>query len=319
MQMVRVDIDRMFDDVTIGRPLAKGHRISVANHSPVSVGDKMRQPMLLHVLTPLPEVREFRCVESIASRRIDANPDMMKIDRNHRVDVLVTRGPHDDIGRLIVSVSIRSFGTVITGSFESFDSFLHDIGMKTDGAGFVYLAIKFLNLGFEPGENISAPFEGFKILDHRPRPFTKSFAGHNRRDTGRINDEERCRDASLDLIDRKIIDIVAHEMTGGLARRHDRLRKMLGRKLRLLQGADISFTKKSMHVGAKVPQAHASIAGRAPHDKFRHDIGERRIVVVKAFESHKSADESAWAISASSKRRAFTTWKPICSIAVMIC
>jgi hypothetical protein len=108
MQMVRVDIDRMFDDVTIGRPLAKGHR--VANHSPVPVGDKMRQPMFLHVLTPLPEVREFRCVESIASRRIDANPDMIKIDRNHRVDVLVTRGSHDDIGRLIVSVSICSFG-----------------------------------------------------------------------------------------------------------------------------------------------------------------------------------------------------------------
>ena len=81
MQMVRVDIDRMFDDVTIGRPLAKGHRISVANHSPVQFGDKMRQPMLLHVLTPPPEVREFRCVESIASRRIDANPDMMKAYR----------------------------------------------------------------------------------------------------------------------------------------------------------------------------------------------------------------------------------------------
>jgi hypothetical protein len=60
-------------------------------------------------------------------------------------------------------------------------------------------------------------------------------------------------------------------------------------------GEDCAFCKaqKSIHVGAKAPQAHASIAGRAPHDKFRHDIGERRIVVVKAFESHKSADERA--------------------------
>lgn len=66
---------------------------------------------------------------------------------------------------------------------------------------------------------------------------------------------------------------------------------MLGRKLFLLQGADIRVTKKTVHFGAQIPQAYASIAGRAPRDKLRHDIGERRIVVVEALEGDKRADE----------------------------
>ena len=73
----------------------------------------------------------------------------MKIDREHRIDVIVPRGPHDDIAAHCFRPIDISWNVIAPPVCQSFDSFPHDIGIKTDHALFVHLAVKALNLGFE--------------------------------------------------------------------------------------------------------------------------------------------------------------------------
>src|SRR5579875_604537 len=110
-------------------------------------------------------------------------------------------------------------------------SFPDDISIKTNRSRFVHLAVDTLNLGLETWEDIGALLEDFQVFNHRPCSFAEPFPRNDGRDARRIDNEERCRNAPLDLIDWQIIDIVAHEMPGGLARRHDHLRYMVWRKL----------------------------------------------------------------------------------------
>ena len=75
---------------------------------------------------------------------------------------------------------------------------------------------------------------------------------------------------AVDFADREIIDIVANQFARRLVRRHRRFGKMFGKKLRLLQRADVFAAEECMHVLAKIAQPQAAIAFRPR----RHEFGE---------------------------------------------
>src|SRR5262249_41789986 len=117
--------------------------------------------------------------------------------------------------------------------------FVHDIGMESDISGGIGLPIDALNLGLEAGKQIAAPFESFEVIDHRARLGAQTFARDDRGNPGRIHYKQCGGDATLDLVDRQIVDVVAYQVPCRLVRRHRRVWEMLGGELRPLQRADV--------------------------------------------------------------------------------
>ena len=83
-------------------------------------------------------------------------------------------------------------------------------------------------------------------------------AGNDGRDARRIDDEESRRDAPGELVERQVIDLVAHHSPHRLLRRHCRLGQMFRRELRPLQLADATSSIKGVHLGAEIAQAQAA-------------------------------------------------------------
>src|SRR6185437_267214 len=96
----------------------------------------------------------------------------------------------------------------------------YDISIEPDPSPLVDLAIEALDLRLEPREHVSALLEHLQIVYHRPRPRGQPLPGDDGRDPRRIDHPERGRDAAVELGQRQIVDVVAHQMARGLARRH---------------------------------------------------------------------------------------------------
>src|SRR5579863_7236287 len=100
--------------------------------------------------------------------------------------------------------SLRSWSVADISALWSFRtaSLTHHIGVEPDVPGGVDLAIDSLYLGVKTREGITTALEHLQIIDHGPRPRVEPLTGDDCRDAGRVDDEQRCGDASVDLADR---------------------------------------------------------------------------------------------------------------------
>src|SRR5579883_1581431 len=111
------------------------------------------------------------------------------------------------------------------------DLFGDHVGVKPDAAVLLDLAVDALDLDLEAREGVEALLEHQQVVDHRLGPLGEPFAGHDGGDAGRIDHERRGGDAAGDAIDRQVVDVVAGQGGGGIARRHRNLRQVLEREL----------------------------------------------------------------------------------------
>src|SRR6202044_1205197 len=93
-----------------------------------------------------------------------------------------------------------------------------DVSIKSNRSRFVDLAIEALGLGLEAREHVGALLEHLEIFDHWLGPLGQPFARNDGRDARRIDDEQGGRDAALQRRERQVVNVVAHQMAGGLAR-----------------------------------------------------------------------------------------------------
>ena len=121
--------------------------------------------------------------------------------------------------------------------------------MRPDAIDFLVDALDF---DVEAGEGVEAGFEHFEIVDHRLRPLGQSFARNDGGDAGGIDHERRRGNAAGDGVDRQIVDVVAHEIARGVARRHRDVGQMLGEELLRLQRADAGVAEEAVHVAAEI-------------------------------------------------------------------
>src|SRR5262245_51229998 len=118
----------------------------------------------------------------------------------------------------MASTSVSRDGRMMTGGLCSFGLsasiralFASHIGVETDVAVRFDFAVNALDLDVETGKRIETRFEHLEIVDHGLRSLGDPLARHDRCDAGWIDHEGRRRDTASDLVDGKILDIVAHQ------------------------------------------------------------------------------------------------------------
>src|SRR4051812_3544650 len=74
-----------------------------------------------------------------------------------------------------------------------------------------------------------------EVIEHRLRPIVTTFARDNDANARRINEIERRRDASLDLVERHIVDLVRDQRLVGALGRHRELGETGGAEAEALQ------------------------------------------------------------------------------------
>ena len=87
LHLVGADVDRMLDGVAVGRPLAERHGIGVADDDARMLRHDMGHLPPAHRFPPALEVLGVRGFEVAVDARVDAAPDVMQVDRQHRRNV----------------------------------------------------------------------------------------------------------------------------------------------------------------------------------------------------------------------------------------
>ena len=93
--MIVADIDGVFHGEAIGRKLPEENDIGVADDFAVERRDEMRQLAVAEILAPVAQIVRLRHA-GVLDARLDAAVDVAAVDRQHRLDIGVARGAHDD-------------------------------------------------------------------------------------------------------------------------------------------------------------------------------------------------------------------------------